>query len=177
MNVSQKKEVFTLIELLVVISIIGLLASIILASLASARLKAQDARLTSEMTSLRTAAEMYRSANNNQYGHDNTGPIDILGCRGSNFLDDMTYGGLGIKTDLILLSKANNTETNFYCGIGPTSYFIDVKLPSSVSTGSDSSICIDSSGVLKKQPYTGSSGNYPAANPGQPDSSAYYHCQ
>lgn len=49
---------FTLIELLVVISIIGLLSSVVLASLASARSKARDAKRRSDMAQYSRAAEM-----------------------------------------------------------------------------------------------------------------------
>lgn len=55
---------FTLIELLVTISIIGLLSSIVLASLSTARNKAYDAKRLSDMVNIRTALEIYRSSNN-----------------------------------------------------------------------------------------------------------------
>ncbi|MBI4224706.1 MAG: prepilin-type N-terminal cleavage/methylation domain-containing protein [Candidatus Sungbacteria bacterium] len=55
---------FTLIELLVVISIISLLASVVLASLNSARAKARDARRISDLKQLSTALEFYYDANN-----------------------------------------------------------------------------------------------------------------
>ncbi|KKU77663.1 MAG: hypothetical protein UY03_C0011G0013 [Parcubacteria group bacterium GW2011_GWA2_47_64] len=55
----KKMRGFTLIELLVVISIIGLLSSVVLASLNTARSKARDARRKSDLNEIRTALEFY----------------------------------------------------------------------------------------------------------------------
>jgi prepilin-type N-terminal cleavage/methylation domain-containing protein len=50
---------FTLIELLVVIAIIGILSSVVLASLSTARSKGSDARVQSQLQAMRAQAELY----------------------------------------------------------------------------------------------------------------------
>jgi prepilin-type N-terminal cleavage/methylation domain-containing protein len=59
----RKNFGFTLIELLVVISIIGLLSSIVLAALSSARLKGKSGAIQSEMIQVRNFMEINRDAN------------------------------------------------------------------------------------------------------------------
>jgi general secretion pathway protein G len=57
---------FTLMELLVTIAIIGILSAISLFALVGARVSARDARRKSDMESIRSALELYRS-DCNQY--------------------------------------------------------------------------------------------------------------
>lgn len=59
---------FTLIELLVVIAIIGILASVVLASLNSARGKGADAAVKANMANIRAQAELY---------YDGTGKYNV----------------------------------------------------------------------------------------------------
>ncbi|MBU6415023.1 type II secretion system GspH family protein [Patescibacteria group bacterium] len=58
---------FTLIELLVVIAIIGVLASIVLASLNTARRKSRDARRLADIKQTQLALELYFDANSSSY--------------------------------------------------------------------------------------------------------------
>ena len=58
---------FTLIELLVVIAIIGILASIVLASLNTARRKSRDARRIADIKQLQLALELFADATAQEY--------------------------------------------------------------------------------------------------------------
>ena len=73
---THKKAGFTLIELLVVIAIIGILSSVVLASLNSARLKARDARRVADLKQIQVALELYNDA-------DSKYPTDIYAATAS----------------------------------------------------------------------------------------------
>lgn len=62
-NTRSKNQGFTLIELLVVIAIIGVLSSVVLASLNSARMKARDTKRIADLRQIQTALELYYDAN------------------------------------------------------------------------------------------------------------------
>jgi type IV pilus assembly protein PilA len=87
------KKGFTLIELLVVISIIGMLATVVLASFGSARESAQDVHLISDLHQLDIALTSY-------YNDNSTYPL----------ADPAGYGTVSIS-DLI-----NHLYTNGYIG-------------------------------------------------------------
>jgi len=68
MKKSYLQKGFTLIELLVVIAIIGILSSVVLASLNTARNKGGDAAVKGNLNGIRSQAELvYDNANPNSY--------------------------------------------------------------------------------------------------------------
>jgi prepilin-type N-terminal cleavage/methylation domain-containing protein len=64
---TRNERGFTLIELLVVIAIIGILSSVVLASLNSARKKGRDARRISDIKQLQLALELFYDSNGSEY--------------------------------------------------------------------------------------------------------------
>jgi len=102
MTKMTKQKGFTLIELLVVIAIIGILSSVVLASLNSARAKARDAKRISDIKQIQLALEMYYDEHDGVYpaaisnteltddGYLSVVPKDP-GPAGGNYL----YAGLG----------------------------------------------------------------------------------
>lgn len=76
MSNKSKIKGFTLIELLVVIAIIGLLSSVVLASLNTARMKSRDAKRLSDMHQMQIALELYYNSFGRYPGSD------LAGCGG-----------------------------------------------------------------------------------------------
>lgn len=64
MSLTHKQRGFTLIELLVVIAIIGILAATVIISLNSARKKAYDSQIKTDITQLMNAAEVAKTDSN-----------------------------------------------------------------------------------------------------------------
>lgn len=72
----EKRLGFTLIELLVVVSLIGILATLVLANLNAARQRGRDAQRKSDLRNIQTALRLYY----NDYGRYPTGAANIVGC-------------------------------------------------------------------------------------------------
>ncbi|MBU0750485.1 prepilin-type N-terminal cleavage/methylation domain-containing protein [Patescibacteria group bacterium] len=134
MNVfSREQRGFTLIELLVVIAIIGILSSVVLASLNTARNRGADAAVKSDLSSVRAQAELYYDSNSSSY---------------ASLCTDTTIAS---QTNAAATAGAGNT-TSDACFSSATAWVVTAPLKStnqvSGSSGTDY-WCVDSTGASK----------------------------
>ncbi len=90
----KKGEGVSLVELLFVVAIIGILATIALAGVSSARAKARDKKRLVELNQIRSAIEFYRSENEH-YPDSSSGIDDVSDSEGHKI-------GRGDNMDVIL---------------------------------------------------------------------------
>lgn len=110
-NIKNQKG-FTLIELLVVIAIIGLLSSIVLASLSSARSRARDSKRISEIRSVEKALQIYALNNNGNYPVSNiTSVSQVLNPDGTiNCSSSLLVNNNNDLYDTLIASKALSSK-------------------------------------------------------------------
>lgn len=108
---------FTLIELLVVIAIIGILSSVVLASLNDARKKSRDAKRVADIKQLQLALELYFDSNG-QY------PTDIYAASGGLTPDYISVVPTDPVGDNVQYSYGYNSAT-------PTEYHLGATLEQS----------------------------------------------
>jgi prepilin-type N-terminal cleavage/methylation domain-containing protein len=146
---------FTLIELLVVIAIIGILASVVLVSLQSARKKGSDARIQEEVSQVRTQLE----------SGFNSGYPDLVGS--ASHIDALVSGSSG-NANLVTVINDIGTQlptplaasggTALSANMSVSNGFVIYSVVASAITPADYSIysktsqgyfCIDSGGSTK----------------------------
>ncbi|HTH93304.1 MAG TPA: type II secretion system protein [Candidatus Paceibacterota bacterium] len=141
---------FTLIELLVVIAIIGILASVILASLNSARAKGADAATKSDLSNARAQAELYYDSNQQSY----SGVCNALSSANPGGIKDMiidaqTKLGGGYTYNLTLANAGGPAVVTCHdtANSGTTASGWAAQVPLKTTPGSF--FCVDSTGATK----------------------------
>ncbi|MEK7653084.1 MAG: prepilin-type N-terminal cleavage/methylation domain-containing protein [Patescibacteria group bacterium] len=130
----MNRKGFTLIELLVVIAIIGLLSSLAVVSLSSARNKAYDAGIKSDLSQFRTyAAVNYETGN---YG----GTTPLAFANVTPPIAPPTCANMTGDDYVVVLST--DTGVTFYAAY------------SNLCTDNTKWFCVDSSGNAKEEPST-----------------------
>ena len=114
------KRGFTLIELLVVIAIIGILSSVVLASLNSARTKARDAKRVSDIKQIQVALELY---------YDATGAYPSAATSAAA-LDKLKGSAGGASLSQVPLDPSDNSyyAYAYTSASNPTSYYLGANL-------------------------------------------------
>lgn len=132
MNINTKKG-FTLIELLVVIAIIGILSSVVLASLNSARAKGADAAIKGDMSGIRSSAEVLYDTLGQKYGISTA--VNSAACGAIAVVTPLVAGTNHIFQDANIQSAidhavSTNGGTDATCNItaGGDAYALSVKL-------------------------------------------------
>jgi prepilin-type N-terminal cleavage/methylation domain-containing protein len=141
-NFHNQNRAFTLVELLVVIAIIGMLSSIVVVNVNTARNKAKDAVVKGNIDQIRTTAEMY---------YDSTGAQTYTNFCGTNGATICTTGDTSWQ-NVCAAIKAQNGGTNPLCYSAATTYCV-----SSVLVGGGN-VCRDSQGKLGTAACTAATG-------------------
>ncbi len=127
---TSKRGGFTLIELLVVIAIIGILSTVVLSSLNSARGKGSNAAVKQNLNGLRAQAELIYDQNSGIYG--------VGLCTDANVVEALSAAGIA----------GTGNPANGVCNSDDVAWAAQAPLKVPDSNG-DTHWCVDNSGVSR----------------------------
>jgi prepilin-type N-terminal cleavage/methylation domain-containing protein len=125
MKKSYLQKGFTLIELLVVIAIIGILSSVVLASLSTARNKGADAKIQGQLQAMRSQVELYTGTGTavaagqcattagTLFSTTDNGLGNLLG--GLTLANTRCASAAGLPTNGVTWAVAAQTSTGAWC--------------------------------------------------------------